>query len=293
MLSSFISPLANNREDDYGGDLENRGRFLRQVCVAVRDEVGDNFPVAVKINSADFQRGGATIEEAVQIAKWLEEDGVDVIEVSGGNMETMAMLGLHAEAIESSTDVSLDESTLSREAYFLEYAERIAETLTRAKLMVTGGFRKRRTMENALQSCGVDLIGLGRPFLYTADPAALILESEVTTLPAFENSGKLISWKHKPMTLFINRKKLMACLAMIAAVNMLRLGDGLEFVDDPSKVESADFFKYVWLHSVSARRLKGPKCMGTVYSEKGTSQSPFRATFSFFYQIWIDSQVML
>ena len=269
--------------------MENRSRFLLEVYDAVRKEVGENFPIAVKLNSQDFQQGGSTVQEAVQIAKWLEERGVDVIEISGGNMETMAMLGLNPELLKSAKS----KSTREREAYFLEYAKVISKTLMTAKLMVSGGFRKKSTMEYALQHGGVDLIGLGRPFLYTRDPAALILDGAADCLPSFETDEAMITWQHKPMTLFVNRHKLRTCLAMMAAANMLRIGDGLEFVDNPSNIGAVDFCKYVFLHSVSARRLKGPKCTGTVYSDKGTSQSTFRMVVSFFYQIWLDSQVLL
>src|SRR5690606_8455492 len=87
LLSSFLSPLANQRTDEYGGSLENRARLLFEVYAAVRSVVGTDFPISVKLNSADFQRGGFTEDESVQVVQWLSQAGVDLLEISGGNYE--------------------------------------------------------------------------------------------------------------------------------------------------------------------------------------------------------------
>ena len=92
LLSSFMNPLANQRSDRYGGSLENRARFLLECIRAVRQEVGPSFPVAVKLNSSDFQKKGFTHEEAVKVAKWLDEACLDLLEISGGNYENGAIL---------------------------------------------------------------------------------------------------------------------------------------------------------------------------------------------------------
>lgn len=92
LLSSFLNPLANQRKDNYGGSLENRARFLLETIEAVRNAVGAAFPVAVKINSSDFQKGGFTHEEAVTVAGWLDDAGLDLLEISGGNYENAAII---------------------------------------------------------------------------------------------------------------------------------------------------------------------------------------------------------
>ena len=101
LLSSFLNPLANQRSDRYGGSLENRARFLLECIRAVRKEVGPSFPVAVKLNSSDFQKGGFTHEESVKVAKWLDEAGLDLLEISGGNYENAAIITGEDENIEN------------------------------------------------------------------------------------------------------------------------------------------------------------------------------------------------
>jgi tRNA-dihydrouridine synthase len=134
--------------------------------------VGPAFPIGVKLNSADFQRGGFTIEEAMQVARWLDEAGVDLLEVSGGNYESPAMAGsgeLPAEQRQSSRD---------REAYFIDYARRIRE-LTKMPILLTGGMRSRAVMDQALASGAVDVIGLARPMTYIPDLPARLLDGSL------------------------------------------------------------------------------------------------------------------
>ena len=157
LVNQFLSGHHNRRDDQWGGSLENRMRFVREVYRAIRAEVGDDFPVGIKLNSADFQRGGFTEEESMQVVQTLQADGIDLIEVSGGNYENPSMVGANAK-----------ESTLKREAYFLEYAEQ-AKQLLDIPLVVTGGFRSAPAMNDALRSGALDMIGLGRPL--AVDPA--------------------------------------------------------------------------------------------------------------------------
>lgn len=142
LLSSFLSPLANRRKDEYGGTLKNRCRFLMETIDAVRREVGKDYPIAVKLNSADFQRGGFTHEEAIQVASWLDQMNLDLLEISGGNYENPVLL-LGTEGDEEKTKTS----TELREAYFLKYAKDIKRAMKQTPLMVTGGFRTRSAME--------------------------------------------------------------------------------------------------------------------------------------------------
>lgn len=170
LVNQFLSPHHNRREDQWGGTLENRMRFLREIYRAIRTEVGDDFPIGVKLNSADFQRGGFTEEESMQVIQALESDGMDLIEVSGGNYENPSMVGAGAK-----------ESTLQREAYFLEYAEK-AKKLLNIPLVVTGGFRSAEAMSSALASGATDMIGLARPLAVEPDMANRLLADETYRL---------------------------------------------------------------------------------------------------------------
>ncbi|WP_334129935.1 NADH:flavin oxidoreductase/NADH oxidase family protein [Sneathiella sp.] len=172
LISEFLSPLANRRDDEWGGSLENRARLLRRVVQGIRTRVGADYPISVKLNSSDFQKGGFDLEDCLQVARWLEEDSVDLLEISGGNYENPAMMiGVRgAEEIR--------ETTVTREAYFLDYAKSI-RAATKIPLMVTGGFRSRAAMDAALEGGDVDVIGIGRPMCVDPDvPNALLASRE-------------------------------------------------------------------------------------------------------------------
>lgn len=153
LVSQFLSPRHNQRDDEWGGSLENRMRFVKAIYTAIRKEVGDDYPVAIKLNSADFSKGGFSEEDSMQVVKTLAELGMDLIEISGGTYETPEM------ARDSKTQ---KESTRQREAFFLEYAEKV-RGLVDVPLAVTGGFRSTRGMNDALASGALDFIGIARP----------------------------------------------------------------------------------------------------------------------------------
>lgn len=157
LVSQFLSPLVNRRDDRWGGSLPNRARFLLEAVRRVRAAIGGTRTVAVKLNSSDFQKGGFTPEESMDVVSMLDEAGIDLLELSGGNYESLALLGLDAKA-----------STRSREAYFLEYA-RTARARTKVPLMLTGGLRSRRVMEAAIDEGAVDVVGLARPLCAEPD----------------------------------------------------------------------------------------------------------------------------
>ncbi|QOE10336.1 NADH:flavin oxidoreductase/NADH oxidase family protein [Pseudomonas asiatica] len=147
LLSQFLSPLSNQRQDRWGGSLENRARLLLEVVKAVREVVSPGFAVAVKLNSADFQRGGFEPADARQVVLWLNELPVDLVELSGGSYEAPAMQG-----------DARDGRTLAREAYFLEFAREIA-AIAKMPMMVTGGIRRLPVVEQVLAS-GVAMAGI-------------------------------------------------------------------------------------------------------------------------------------
>ncbi|MCK0094314.1 NADH:flavin oxidoreductase/NADH oxidase family protein [Yoonia sp. F2084L] len=169
LISQFLSPLINRRTDDWGGPLENRARFLRRIYAATRAAVGPDFPVAVKLNSADFQKGGFNLEDCAQVAKWLEQDGIDMIELSGGTYEQMSfVIGVEEEK---------RESTRRREAYFLDYARQVRKAVN-VPITVTGGFRSLAAMEQALSTDGIDMIGLARPLCVQPNAVAELLSGK-------------------------------------------------------------------------------------------------------------------
>jgi 2,4-dienoyl-CoA reductase-like NADH-dependent reductase (Old Yellow Enzyme family) len=156
LLSQFLSPLVNQRKDQWGGTLENRARFLLDVVRAIRGVVRPSFAVAVKLNSADFQRGGFDAKDAGRVIAMLEPLGVDLVELSGGSYESPAMAGRPADA-----------RTVAREAYFLKLAAELAKN-SPLPLMLTGGITRRETAEEVLAS-GIALVGMGTAIAVTPD----------------------------------------------------------------------------------------------------------------------------
>lgn len=163
LINQFLSPHHNRRNDEWGGTPEKRRRFLLAVYAEIRRQVGTDFPVGIKLNSADFQHGGFTEEESLEVIRALANAGIDLIEISGGTYEAPAMSGAMQEPKRA--------STVAREAYFLEFAEKVRTTVT-VPLMVTGGFRTAAGMNAALESGAMDIVGLGR--LLAIDPDAPI-----------------------------------------------------------------------------------------------------------------------
>lgn len=188
LISQFLSPRTNLREDEYGGDLPGRARFLRETVASVRGAVGPDFPISVKLNSADFQRGGFAFEDSLQVVQWLEADGIDLIEISGGTYEQPKLMGI--AGIEDEAVQSVAPSTAAREAYFVDFAKAMQAHVS-VPLMVTGGFRARNSMERALSQGAADVIGLGRPLcLLPAAPRALIEGRR--QLPRYEDGLELV-----------------------------------------------------------------------------------------------------
>jgi len=151
LVSQFLSPYANIREDKWGGSLENRSRFVVEIYRKIRRKVGKDFPIGIKLNSADFQKGGFSEEESIEVVKILSKEGIDLIEISGGTYEAPAMMGKQKA------------STVKREAYFMDYIEK-ARKVTNTPLMLTGGFRTSSVMQEAIASDQLDIVGIARPF---------------------------------------------------------------------------------------------------------------------------------
>lgn len=182
LLSQFLSPLSNQRDDRWGGSVENRARLLVEVIQAVRAAVQPGFAVAVKLNSADFQRGGFDDADALAVVHMLNQLPVDLLELSGGSYESPAMQGRTA-----------DGRTLAREAYFLEFAAKLA-TVAQMPLMTTGGIRRRAVAEQVLAQ-GMAMVGMGTALAIEPNlPAQWQTgQNSVAELPAVEWKDKVMS----------------------------------------------------------------------------------------------------
>lgn len=203
LISEFLSPDVNTRTDEWGGSLENRARLLLEVVRAVRGAVGTDFPVSVKLNSADFQRGGFSHEDSIRVAAWLDAEGLDLLEISGGTYEQPRLVGLDDMTLHPEKAEVRRESTIAREAYFLEYAKDIRAAV-KMPLMVTGGFRTVAGMNAALGSGTMDVVGIARPLC--VDPAipVKLLSGVAKETPAYEKTLRLgpgILGPHSPINL--------------------------------------------------------------------------------------------
>lgn len=165
LVSQFLSPHHNIRKDEFGGTLENRMRFVKEIYLKMRAVVGASFPIGIKINSADFSKGGFAHEEAVAVAQELSALGIDMIEISGGSYESPAMTG------------AVKDSTRKREAYFIDYTKEIKKVV-RCPLMVTGGFRSRAFIEEVIRNGEVDLVGMARPLTINPHLCKQLLRGE-------------------------------------------------------------------------------------------------------------------
>ncbi len=256
LLSSFLSPVTNQRTDQWGGSLENRARFLLQAVRAVRQAVGPAFPVAVKLNSDDFRKGGFSNEECLQVVKWLNDEKIDLLEISGGTYEQPRLLG-HTGAADSVKDEqpAQRESTKKREAYFLNYARAIREVAT-MPLMVTGGFRSREAMEEALSDGVCDVIGLGRPLCTHPDTPKQLMNGKIDRAASFENMLKLADKGIFSPASPVLPLKLINVLGAQAWYyqQIFRLADGLEA--KPSMSIIGAFFKYLFNEWTTAFKVK-------------------------------------
>lgn len=163
LLSQFLSPYYNKRKDEYGGSIENRGRIIFDIFKAIRKVVGDNFPILIKLNSADYiKAGGLTQEDSLYVAKKLAELGIDAIEVTGGNESIKEVLDNNLGAARSKVIVSKEN-----ESYFKDYAAKLAEEVD-IPIILVGGNRHLDVMEELLNNTRIEYFTLSRPL--TAEP---------------------------------------------------------------------------------------------------------------------------
>lgn len=165
LVDQFLSPLTNVRQDQWGGSQENRLRFVLEVYRAIRTRVGNEFPVAIKLTSCDLQAGGITQEDSIITAKALAAEGIDLIEISGGNYETQSM--------------SADAEKSGGKGFFVDYARRLKREVT-TPIMVTGGLRDAYFVNNAISNVEFDLAGFSRPFALYPELGKQLIEQRNT-----------------------------------------------------------------------------------------------------------------
>lgn len=153
LINQFLSPLTNQRTDEYGGSIENRSRFAIDVFKKVRETVGNNYPVLIKLNASDNLDGGLTVQDASFAAQKLSELGIDGIEVSGGTP---------ASGDESPARAKINKP--EKEAYHLALAKQIKEVVS-CPVMVVGGMRSYEVVQKAVAEDGLDYISMARPLI--------------------------------------------------------------------------------------------------------------------------------
>ncbi|WP_373950925.1 NADH:flavin oxidoreductase/NADH oxidase family protein [Vibrio pomeroyi] len=176
LVSQFLSSRHNQRNDKWGGSLDNRLRFVLELYRSIRAEVGEGFPVGIKLNSADFMKGGFTEAESMHVVQALSREGVDLIEISGGTYESPSMMG------SKNKNEPVKASTAKREAYFLDYMVKVRK-LVSTPLVVTGGFRTAPAMNEALQTSATDFIGIARTMAVDPDFPNKLIENPSHGMP--------------------------------------------------------------------------------------------------------------
>lgn len=191
LISQFLSSNVNKREDRWGGSIENRAKILVDIISLIKQRVSKKFIIAVKLNSADFQKGGFTSEDAIKVIELLNALKVDLLEISGGSYEEPTMMGK-----------ARDSNSLDREAYFLKFADEIT-TIAKMPVMVTGGIRKREIANEVLET-NVDMVGIGTT-----------LSLNPNLVNEWRNNSEIKTPKLKPITW---SNKTLASLANMAMV---------------------------------------------------------------------------
>ncbi len=223
LISQFLSPRSNLRTDSWGGSLENRARLLIEIVKRTRAAVGPTFPVSVKLNSADFQKGGFAFEDSLTVARWLEDAGVDLIEVSGGTYEQPAMMDM--EGAEASEPQKVAASTAAREAYFVDFAKAMRREL-KCPVMVTGGLRTRGAVDHALSTDAADVVGIARPMCVDTD-APRQLTNGTAALTRWEGQLKMFpAWASFMRNLTMGRALEGFAVLYWFYAQLYRLGDG-------------------------------------------------------------------
>ncbi len=237
LLSQFLSPITNIRNDQWGGSLENRSRLLITIVNKTREVLGAGYPISVKLNSADFQRGGFNEDESFQVIQKLEDCGIDLLEISGGTYEKVVFFLMNGE--------NARESTKQREAYFIDFAERVREKCN-IPLMVTGGFRTHSFSSKTIEDGAVDMIGMARPFITNLHEIKEFINGDIEDLTDLVIRTGIADLEETAEAGFYAR-------------NIIRIAKGKEVKLNYSSFGNANFFvKHEFIKGM-ARRLLGSK----------------------------------
>lgn len=174
LLSQFLSPKTNLRTDQWGGSIENRSRMLLTIIDETRKAVGIEFPIGVKLNSSDFQRGGFTEEDSLKVIEFLK-DKIDMLEISGGTYENLVFFENNEQY------ANMKESTKQREAYFMDFSTKV-RAVTDVPLLITGGFRSYDFCNQVLENNELDFVGMARPFITNLEQIPDFLEGKCDRL---------------------------------------------------------------------------------------------------------------
>ncbi|MEA2040733.1 MAG: NADH:flavin oxidoreductase [Thermodesulfobacteriota bacterium] len=156
LLSQFLSPFYNKRQDEYGGNIENRARIIMEVLRNIRNFAGNDFPMLIKLNSEDFLEGGFTVSDMVQVAEMLEDSGIDAIELSGGTAHSGKFWSIRK-----------GKASPKNEVYYKDAAKKYKQKI-RVPLMLVGGIRSYEVAEDLIKN-GVDYVSLCRPLIREPD----------------------------------------------------------------------------------------------------------------------------
>ena len=192
LLSQFLSPLFNKREDEYGGDIKSRCKIILQIINSVRIEVGDTFPISIRINSSDNIEGGLTQKDSLKAIGFLDKTSLDLIDISGGT---------YFPGAKASSD------SLINGPYFLDFAKK-ARKITSIPLMISGGFKKKDEVQSAISSGVVDMVSIGRGMIIDTNLANTWINNSGSDpiFPKFEVvvPGGITAWYTMRLTAIAN-----------------------------------------------------------------------------------------
>ncbi|MBS1694484.1 MAG: NADH:flavin oxidoreductase/NADH oxidase family protein [Actinobacteria bacterium] len=237
LISQFLSPRTNHRTDRWGGSLQNRSRLLIEIIASIRDAVGPRYPIGIKLNASDFQKGGFSHAECVKLVRLLNGSGLDLLELSGGSLEQPKVVGA---TVKDEGEDGPRAGTIAREAYFVEFAGAIRQDAN-MPLMVTGGFRSADAMSDALQSGDLDVIGVARPVIAVPESPRQLLSGAIDRLPAPEAGLDLLNilpWNN---------------------IQIERLADGLDPDLDLAGAEAAQLFtdiEHRYMNALLSHRMR-------------------------------------
>ncbi|CEL03628.1 Putative Catalytic activity: NADH acceptor <=_ NAD() reduced acceptor [Aspergillus calidoustus] len=188
LLSQFLSPASNDRQDEYGGSAKRRALIVIEIIQQIRKAVPASFCIGIKLNSADHN--ASDFEDTMTQIQLFSEAGIDFLEISGGSYEDPTMMG---RGVRDESSPAKSQSTAAREAFFLDFAAQTRKQFPDITLLLTGGFRSREGIEAALKAGVCDLVGIGRPAVLRPDFPRLMMD------PAYTNQEASVVFSKVPV----------------------------------------------------------------------------------------------